>query len=389
MYLTTQEALAITEASLRIFVAKRIGEGPYLDYKEAVSKSPDKETKREFLKDISSFANAVGGNLLLGVKEPADGVSTDDQIVGVDDGQEIAQSLENLAYTSIDPRIPGLRITVVSLSTGKSCILVHVPPSMSRPHMVSHMGHRSFYVRHSESSVPMTTHEIREAVLSAASSEERARQFVRRRLAEMRESMADKPALFIQAVPLIAPETKWDVYNDSFAKVLRGDDRWSKYQGLSRYALYNSGYGPRATIDGSVLTDGQDPPEWETEVHRTGYVSALYTGIQYEKFQDGTDHPYLHSGYRVFFNAFCEMLSSLLAAADSDVPYLIACSLLNARGIYYRATGTYTGGFRGPYPKQEITWPEHLRSTGDKPATIADALSLEMCNAFGYRQFQA
>jgi hypothetical protein len=388
MYLTTQEALAMNEPSLRAFVGKRIGEGLYLDYKEALSGSSDKDRKREFLKDVTAFANAAGGDLLIGVKEPAEGVSTDEQILGVDDGQEVAQSLENLAYTSIDPRIPGLRMTLVSLSAAKSCILVHVPPSMSRPHMVSHMGHRSFYVRHSESSVPMTTHEIREAVLSTASSEERARQFVRRRLAEARDSIGNRPAIFIQAAPLITPETTWDVYSDSFANVLRGDKRWSEYGTFAHYALCSRGSGLRATIDGLVGTDGQQPPEWETEVHRTGYVSAFYTAIESVKFQDGKHHPVLHSGYVVLFKSFCQMLSDFLEVANGDVPYLIACSLLNAGGIYYRATGRYSGGMRGPYPKQEITWPEHLRSTGDKPSTIADALSLEMCNAFGYRTFQ-
>ena len=174
MFLTPQQFTSLTEDSLRDFLTLSIPEGLYLDYKAALSGTSDKEAKREFLKDVTAFANAAGGQLFLGVKEPVENQSVDVQLVGVENGASLAQDLERLASSSIDPRIPGLRIVAVSLRSGKSCVAVHIPPSLSRPHMVNHSGHRSFYVRHSESSFQMTTHEIREAVLTSASAEARA-----------------------------------------------------------------------------------------------------------------------------------------------------------------------------------------------------------------------
>ena len=231
MHLTAQQALALTEESLRQFLSLGIPEGLHLDYKEALSGNNEKEAKREFLKDVTAFANAAGGQLFLGVREPSDGVTIDTQLVGLINGDTIAQDLERLASTSIDPRIPGLHVVPIQLANGRTCVVVHIPLSLGRPHMVNYAGHRSFYVRHSESSFPMTTHEVREAVLTSSSAEARARMFLDQRLREVRETLGDRqPAVFLQAVPLIAPDPPWDVLNDQFEAIIRGAKRRNRYQ---------------------------------------------------------------------------------------------------------------------------------------------------------------
>ena len=186
MQLTAQQVLMLTEETLRKFLSIGIPEGLYLDYKECLSGTSEKDAKREFLKDLTAFANAAEGQLFLGVKEPSEGISVESQLVGIDNGGALAQDLERLASTSVDPRIPGLRIVPVALMNGRFCVAIHVPPSLSRHHMVNHAGHRSFYARHSESSFPMTTHEVREAVLTSSSAEARARLFIEHRLLEVR-----------------------------------------------------------------------------------------------------------------------------------------------------------------------------------------------------------
>lgn len=381
MHLTLQQLLTLTEESLRAFLALSLLEGLYLDYKESLSGQSDKEAKREFLKDVTAFANAAGGHLFLGVKEPADGLSVDHRLVGLDDGDTVAQDLERLASTSIDPRIPGLRIVRVTLVSGKSCLVVHIPPSLSRPHMVNHTGHRSFYARHSESSFPMTTHEIREAVLTSASAEGRARLFVDRRLDEARRSIGDRQAAFLlQAIPLIAPETQWDVLSAPFEVVVRGEARRNKYR---HYATLASNVAPRPTIDGLLGQDQRDQPTWETEVHRTGYLSLLYRDIQVHRVGE-VDRFVVHSGTCDIFRAFCHMLGELLEASGTDVPYLVTCAYLNAEGTCLWTESQWSK-FSEPYTKKYILWPEHARATGTDPIVIAESLCVEMFNAFGFK----
>ena len=48
MHLTSEQVLALTERALREFLSLGIPEGLHLDYKEALSGTTEKETKREF-----------------------------------------------------------------------------------------------------------------------------------------------------------------------------------------------------------------------------------------------------------------------------------------------------------------------------------------------------
>jgi predicted HTH transcriptional regulator len=63
--------------------------------------------RREFLYDVSSLANASGGDLIFGIKE-ANGVA--DEVTGLTSGNandEILR-LESIIQTGIEPRIPGI-----------------------------------------------------------------------------------------------------------------------------------------------------------------------------------------------------------------------------------------------------------------------------------------
>jgi hypothetical protein len=386
MYLTLQQITELCEASLREFIELSIPEGLYLDYKAALSGKSDKDAKREFLKDTTAFANAAGGHLIIGVKEPSEGLSIEDQIVGLDNSKILAADLERLASTSIDPRIPGLRIVAVPLANGKSCVVAHIPPSLGRPHMVTHEGHRSFYVRHTESSSWMSTHEIREAVLSTASAEAWARQFVERRLGEIRSNLVDqKPAFFLQAMPMISPEIPWDVLSKPFEDAIRGSSRRNKFKSMN----LESGIALRPTIDGVLSRDRRDRPNWELEVYRTGYVSLLYRDIQFESPRNGESGYYVHSGYCDLFQAFCHLLKELLEVSKTDVPFLMMCNLVNAEGtrLWVKEHRSFMGvPEREPYKKNEIGWPVHIKVTGADPMLIAKDWGRELFNAFGLRE---
>ena len=95
MFLATNDVVTMTEDRLRAFLTFAIKELYYLDYKLALSGKSEKESKREFLKDISAFANEAGGDLLIGVLEPAAGRSVDDQLQGVEHGDGLAKGLED------------------------------------------------------------------------------------------------------------------------------------------------------------------------------------------------------------------------------------------------------------------------------------------------------
>lgn len=224
MILTAQQLSNLDEESFREFLEHEAPEGYHLEYKIDFPGKSEQDRKRKFLRSITGFANAAGGHLILGVAEPNSVDSLDDRLQGIDRGQEHAHRYERIAASSVEPRIPGLRFEVVLLRTGRQVILVNVPPSVSKPHMVILEGKREFFIRHSESTVPMSTHEIREAVFASASSGVRAREYLKRfeQDAEV-HVVREKHALLMQAMPLVPPDRPWPVLNSEMKNVLRGD----------------------------------------------------------------------------------------------------------------------------------------------------------------------
>ena len=381
MFLSTRDVAQMDGSALKAFIANKIPEGLYLDYKEQLSGKSDKEAKIEFLKDLTAFANAHGGNLILGVKEPQENLVADQQIVGLEQGESIAKDLERLASTSIDPRISGLIIRDIPQGNDRSCIVVHVPPSLGRPHMVIYQNHRGFYIRHSESSFPMSTHEIRESVILSLSAEDRARELLARREHDIVRYFKNKsePLLLLQAAPLITPSEQWDMYNESLVEIMRGVKRRNKYD--SNFDLC-SNVAPKHTIDGRIGRDQREDTTWITEIHRNGYVSAAVRNNHVQKINN-VNRYVVHSGFCCLFRAFGALLDELWEVTESDLPYIISSKYLDAAGTVMLTEKRWEK-FSEPYEKDGIAWPLHYRNPGESSSEIAKEICLQMYNAFGF-----
>lgn len=378
LMLSLNEVQSLDKESLFQFLAIKLPEGAQIDYKENISgDNPDKAHK-EFLKDITAFANAHGGLLFFGVKEPSEDSSPQTQALGIPDGDNIAKTLERVAASCVDPRIPGLLIKPVQIENNKHVIVIYIPASLIRPHMVSHQKHRSFYVRHSESSVPMSTHEIRDTVLGSATTEARARAYAQEEEIESLEyTIGEQPAFLLQAVPLLSLESPWDVLSRPIENIMRGEDRSNKYE----YNHYNlkSGLKPTPTLKGVKERDSRENQTWLTEVHRSGFIQAIYLDVQ--RVPDDRSKFALHDAYVDLFRAFCDLCESLWEATQTDMPYLFRCKYYNAEQTVCflnrvnRTTNTYG--------KRVISLPEQLRQTGESINEIPRLWGERLFNAFG------
>lgn len=391
MHLSSRQAIELDERGLLAFLQFKIKEGLHLDYKADLSGNK-KERYREFLKDVTAFANAQGGDILIGVKEPSDDLENAQQIVGIERGDSIAQDLERLARASIDAPIPGLIVRPLSLSNGLFVILAHVPPSLSRPHMVVHEGHRSFYIRHWESSFPMTTSQIKESVIATLSAEARVREYFKQREEQVLRYEITGPTLFIQAMPLIALEDPWPVLDESIKDIIRGAARRRKYGG---YVDLASDIMPTPIIDGIMGRESRTNNSWVTEVHRNGYASALFRCIQttsefefpqYRQSESGATKvhaPLLHSGHCQLFQAFCGLLGELWASTGVDLPYVVGCTYFKAKDTVFLIEVRPWRDLSESCTKDELRFPYHYRQIGEDPAEIAEMLCQELFNAFG------
>src|SRR5262245_22826104 len=105
----------ITGAYLESLVTNGVTEGIQLDYKEQLPIGSDEE-KREFLCDVTMFANTAGGDLIYGVREVRDPAGkptgVPDKILGLPrvNIDALKLTLDNLLRDAVDPRIAGLKL---------------------------------------------------------------------------------------------------------------------------------------------------------------------------------------------------------------------------------------------------------------------------------------
>ena len=379
MHLTQSQVQSMSEDALLRFLELKIPEGHSIDYKTELSGDNWEKQAREFLKDVTAFANASGGHLFIGVKEPTDDEKANDQITGIEAAEDTAHKLESVAAANVDPRIPGILIRSVALATGKNVIIVHVPPSLSRPHMMQYKKERTFYVRHSESSSPMTTHEIRESVIASASAEAKAKQYLEERLKECKQyglAGNSKPTLLVQAIPLIPLESDWDILGSNIKNILQqgGQSTHGRH--------FESMIRPTPTIYGIIGRDSRKEPMWVTHVHRNGYIAAeIYIR---EGRTDATAGKFILSNANcVLFSAYADLCEKLLESTETDRPYLVQCNGMNMAGVVLYTNPDWNE-YSDQYPRNDLVWPLQIRSVGEHFQDIADHLCGLLWNAFGY-----
>ena len=170
-------------------VADEIGENRTLDYKEQLPGNTDAD-KSEFLEDVSSFANAAGGDILFGVREKRDnGKPTGIPeaalgLRGLNADAEVLR-LENIIRDGIAPRIQVAKFKVIPGFPDGSALLLRIEKSWSPPHMITFKRRSPFYSRNNAGKYPLDVGEIRSAFALSESLPSRLRRFRDERLSKI------------------------------------------------------------------------------------------------------------------------------------------------------------------------------------------------------------
>lgn len=148
---------------IRLLVEDQVPEGPRLEYKESPY-GRRAQDRREMLRDIAAVANAEGGYLILGIREDQGGRAV--ELIPFDDPQTVAKGIRQACLQGIRDRIEGLEIRAYETGFNQGIVVVNVPLTDVRPHMVIKDRRTDFFRRYETDKVPMTMGEIRELVLS-------------------------------------------------------------------------------------------------------------------------------------------------------------------------------------------------------------------------------
>lgn len=309
----------ISLADIKELVDNQVHEGKTIEYKRDLPGS-SADDRKEFLKDVSSFANADGGDLLFGV-DAKEGLPEAFPGISAPNRDDLRLQLENRLRDSLQPRIPDVEFKFIAADESENYVLLmRIRKSWAAPHRVIIGGHGHFYSRNSAGAYPLDVDQLRSAFLRAQSIEDRIREFRRNRIAAITAGETPVPIIdgakyALHVVPLSAFTSREVIPMPALRKSM----------GQFEY-LGASGWNARTNIDGVVLY----PERGEcyhayTQIYRNGCVEAV---VVYERNDDPIVHaPSLEKATIKYVDQYARALFAL----GVPLPIFVFLSLFNAR----------------------------------------------------------
>lgn len=267
----------LAPSHIQALIDSEVPESLMLEYKQQLPTRQTDET-REFVYDIAAMANSAGGHIVYGItdRRGEDSKSTGiaDKLFGVriSNPQAEIDRLTNLIRDSIAPRLTGVVMQPVSCDEGDA-LVIRVPRSWNRPHMVTAGGVNKFFARAATGKYPMSVDEIGRAFSEQSELGERIREWRSHRaellaLGKGPAPLASEVAMLFHVIPA-----------DSFSRgLLRGT--WRVTEDEKNYMHVPHGpYHPRYNADGFICLAQtgvtQDATYGYTQMFRSGIVEYV------------------------------------------------------------------------------------------------------------------
>ena len=261
----------ITEEDLQSLINNSVLEGKTIEYKQSFPSNSDSD-KKEFLADVSSFANAIGGDLIFGMIEDRDtGIpKTLEGLVIENIDREISR-LDNIIREGIEPRISGINIKSINLSNSKIALIIRIQRSWNSPHRVSFKGHDKFYSRSANGKYPMDVGELRNTFNLSETITERIRRFREDRISKIFANdtpvpFYDSAKIVLHLIPVI-----------SFTSAQRYDIGKIASHPEKLGPIYCSGWNHRYNLDGFLTYSGgrTDISHSYVQLFKNGIIEAV------------------------------------------------------------------------------------------------------------------
>ena len=331
----------ITEADLLALIHDEESESKTIDYKRKIIDKSDLERK-EFLYDVSSFANTQGGFLVFGMEEEGGLPTNLVGLAGINPDRERLR-LEEMLRDGIRPPISGVEIVPVPLSCGNVAIVMRIPRSWNPPHQVIYQKAFRFYARHSNGKYLLDVDELRSIFAVSGTLAERIRGFGADRLAKIAAGEApvtllDQGTLVMHLVPFSA----FDAGNSfPIDRAARDPNRFPTFSD-------NVARHHQITFDGLLTTSNLDPPprpqRGYVQVFRSGPVEMVTTALASSN--GWITLPEIQAGIILYAHRYAHSLHSF----GIEPPIAVLVSLLNVKGNRLLQDFHSTGAFREDLP---------------------------------------
>ena len=362
----------IGSADIERLIADRVPEGKTIEYKSALPGGTDSD-KKEFLADVSSFANTSGGDLIYGVEE-SQGIAEQIRPLEIADVDLEQRRLDSLIRDGIRPRL-NYSIRVIDLPGNKRLIVIRIERGWTPPYRVIFQGHDKFYARTSGGKYPLDVDELRTAFTLSQTVIDKIRGFRIDRISSLSNNITPIPfvaggKIVLHCMPLGAfgGTASYDVL------------RYSNQPHLLKPFRSGGGWNTRITLEG-ILSHSGNPATSYTHLFRNGIVESV----------EGTLLNYDRQGVRTIPSVSYEEIIlrhlpvcfSFLATLGVTPPGAVALTLTNVRDVEMSHDGM---DFTDHYPIRVDTLllPETVVERLDEnPATILKPMFDVIWNACG------
>lgn len=303
----------------------KVPEGQRLEYKSALYGDTDGD-KLEMLKDVSSFANSLGGHLIIGLREE-NGIPVSLDGIEIFDLDAEILKIENRISSSIQPRVQNIRIKALALGNDHFCIIIRIPKSWRPPHRVIFQGKNRFHARNSAGVYEPDVEELRVLFNTGLQVQEKIRVFRDERLSLVlaghgpRELSSTEGRLILHLIPFA-----------SLVADIQIDLKKAKELATHFSPIERDGLRPRFNIDGFINLRGTDDNLGYTQVFRNGIIESTFAEIS---FVTGTRR--CISSVR-FESALLENLTSYiegLRLLDVPLPLAVVATIEGVNGFEY------------------------------------------------------
>lgn len=255
-------------------IEDRVAEGKTIDYKRATYSSDD-ESKIELLRDISAFANTLGGFLVIGI---IDKKGFPEEIVGieVDNVDQEKRRLSQIIQKGLEPSL-SCPVHAIKTPNDRYVLVIKAEQSWVSPHRVFYKSQDfGFWAREDSFKYPMNTNDLRRAFTLTESINDKIRAFRQERVrliaagdhpVELRHS----PTIVFHIIPAESFRSKLTLDSSSTSEILR------RFRVLGDTASAN-----RINLDGILIFDypnHEGKYDGFTQVFRNGVVEFVTSDV--------------------------------------------------------------------------------------------------------------
>ena len=379
-----KEISKIELVDVESLIATAVSEGKTIEYKLKLPGNTDSD-KKEFLADISSFANTSGGDLLFGIKEE-NGIPTKIDGVEVTDRDFLVRRYENLIRDGIEPRIV-VSTKFIDLTEDTVVVLFRVQKSWFGPNRVIYKGYDKFFGRNSAGKYPLDTSELKTAFNLSQTLTDKVRVFREDRVNQIHANNLPLPFYETAKVILhIIPLSAFDQQNTLDMELLA-----SKVRDMA--PIYSSGWNNRVNLEGFLTYSGglEDKSYSYVQLYRTGIIEAVDGLLLQPRTVDNTEAETFIPSVAFEENllkAYTRYVS-LLRDLDITAPLVIGLTLTGVKGYEMATSNHFFRRDYYPIDRDILNLPEILVEDMNVDAKTIMRPTFDLIwNACGYKGSQ-